>query len=46
VVSIAREAGVSRSTVYGIVAGESYPDFSSIARLSGVLGVGLWPGSV
>jgi DNA-binding phage protein len=44
--AIASEAGVSRSTVYGITAGESYPDFSSIARLAAVLEVELWPFAV
>ena len=40
---VAEAAKVSRSTVYSILAGEAYPDFSTLVRLSEVLGLPLWP---
>ena len=40
---VAVAAKVSRSTVYSILAGEAYPDLSTLVRLSEVLGRLLWP---
>lgn len=43
--AVAQAAGVSRSTLYAVLAGDVYPDFVTIARLSAELGEDLWPRS-
>jgi DNA-binding phage protein len=40
---VAERAGVSRSALYALLAGEVYPDFATVARLGDALGVSLWP---
>jgi len=41
--AVCRQAGVNRSTVQDILAGRTYGQVASIARLESVLRVRLWP---
>lgn len=43
VAAVAAEAGLARSTIYQVLAGEAWPDMVTLAALEGVLGVRLWP---
>lgn len=42
---VARQAGIHHTTVMRILAGDVWPDLSSIARLELALGCPLWPGA-
>lgn len=42
--SVARETGVDRTVISSIIAGGSWPDIATLARLEAGLRVDLWPG--
>lgn len=43
--TVAAEAALTRPTIYDILAGNSWSDMITIARLESVLGAELWPAS-
>lgn len=42
--ALARDAHIARTTVQDILAGRTYPDMVTLARMEEVLEVRLWPG--
>lgn len=43
VAEVAQDAGLSRSTIYDVLSGVTWPDIVTIAELERVLGTRLWP---
>jgi transcriptional regulator with XRE-family HTH domain len=41
---VADAAGINHATLLGILAGRTWPDLATIAKLERGLGVDLWPG--
>lgn len=43
---VARDAGINHSTLISLLAGKTWPDFLTMARLETALHTQLWPGTV
>ena len=41
---VARDAGISHSTLHAVIAGDRWPDMVTIAKLEDAFGADLWPG--